>query len=91
MAVVAWTDEAFDDLDAISLYIGTRNPAAADRLAETIWTAAERLGERPFAYRAGREPGTREAVVHPNYTMVYAVGLETIRILRVLHTSREYP
>lgn len=91
LARVAWTSEAYVDLDAITLYVGERSPAAADRLAEMIWSAAERLGDQPFVYRAGREPGTREAVVHPNYLVVYAVGVDTVRILRVLHASRQYP
>ena len=91
MARVAWTSEAYVDLDAITLYVGERNPAAAERLAETIWSAAERLGDQPFAYRGGREPGTREAVVHPNYIVVYSVGADAVRILRVLHASRQYP
>jgi len=35
-------------------------------------------------------PGTREAIVHPNYILVYRVG-ETIDILAVLHARQQYP
>ncbi|MDZ4362932.1 type II toxin-antitoxin system RelE/ParE family toxin [Brevundimonas sp.] len=91
MPSVVWTSEALVDLDEITLYVGLRNHAAAERLAETIWTAAEQLALQPFAYRPGREPTTREAVVHPNYIVVYTVGAESVRILRVLHASRQYP
>jgi plasmid stabilization system protein ParE len=42
-------------------------------------------------YRAGRVEGTREAVVHPNYIIVYRIGTEAVEILDVLHTRRQYP
>jgi toxin ParE1/3/4 len=35
-------------------------------------------------------PGTREAVVHPNYILVYRVG-ECIEVLAVLHARQQYP
>ena len=53
--------------------------------------AAEKLGTGPYLYRSGREPGTRETVVHPNYILVYAVQANSIRILRLLHTRQQYP
>ena len=34
---------------------------------------------------------TREAVVHPNYVLVYEVSGSTVTILRVLHTSQAWP
>jgi plasmid stabilization system protein ParE len=36
-------------------------------------------------------PDTREAVVHPNYIMVYRIESETITILRVLHAAQRWP
>ena len=42
-------------------------------------------------YRRGRIIGTREAVVHPNYILVYRVGADTVEVVNVLHTRREYP
>lgn len=45
----------------------------------------------PFAFRAGRVPGTRKYVCHPNYVVVYSVGTLSIHVLRILHTHREYP
>jgi len=42
-------------------------------------------------FRRGRRPNTREAVVHPNYILIYRVGAEAIEILAVLHTRQEYP
>ena len=42
-------------------------------------------------YRAGREPGTREAVITPNYILLYCVTAEAVEVLNVLHTRQQYP
>jgi toxin ParE1/3/4 len=42
-------------------------------------------------YRAGRVAGTREAVLHPNYILVYRVATDTIEVVRVLHARQRYP
>lgn len=88
---VVWTDDAFDDIDRIAAHIAVDNPAAADRVTERLFEAASALPEHPFVYRAGRTPDTREAVVLPNYLIIYRVETDTIRILNVLHASRQYP
>jgi len=88
---VSWTNRGLDDLDLITDYIGDRNFAAAERIRILIEDAAERLPNHPYAHRPGRVPGTREAVVHPNYIIVYAVGAATITILAVIHARQQYP
>jgi plasmid stabilization system protein ParE len=35
--------------------------------------------------------GTREAIVHPNYILVYRVGEKAVEIVAVVHARREYP
>lgn len=91
MLLVIWTDEAASDLESIADYVGARNFSAASRLTELLYTSAERLGEHPYLYRSGREPGTREAVAHPNYIIIYRVEAAAVRVLRVLHASQQYP
>lgn len=91
MLLVIWTDQAAADLESIADYVGERNLPAARRLVELIYSSAESLGERPYLYRSGREPGTREAVVHPNYIVVYRVEATAVRVLRILHASQQYP
>jgi plasmid stabilization system protein ParE len=59
--------------------------------SDAISYCAERLPSHPFMYRPGRVAGTREAVVHPNYILVYRVGEELIEILAVLHARQQYP
>jgi len=85
-----WRPEARHDLHEITGYIADRNPAAADRIGTAIENTAERLPDHPRIHRPGRVPGTREAIVHPNYILVYRVG-ETIDILAVLHARQQYP
>ena len=91
MLAVRWSDEATYDLADIIDYIEQRDPRAAIRLHADITTTAEYLGERPFLYRPGRLAGTREAVVRPNYLIVYQVGETWVDVLRILHAAREYP
>ena len=52
--------------------------------------ATSRIIQNPSLYRPGRVAGTREAVVHPNYILVYRVT-GTIEILAVLHARQRYP
>ena len=48
------------------------------------------LTEEPHRGRAGRWPNTRELVVRP-YVIPYRVKGETVEILRVFHSAREWP
>ncbi len=87
---LVWTDDATRDLLEILDYIAPRNFAASERLKATIRHAAEALPDHPYIYRPGRAAGTREAVVHPNYILVYRVA-DAIEILAVLHARQQYP
>lgn len=91
MQTVRWTEEAATDLVDIIDYIELRNAAAAQDLLATILQSVENLPLMPYAFRLGRVAGTREHVVHPNYIVVYRVGMEAIEILRVLHSRQQYP
>lgn len=42
-------------------------------------------------HRAGRAPDTREAIITPNYILIYPVGAQAIEILAVKHTRQQYP
>jgi toxin ParE1/3/4 len=88
---LSWSAQAISQLDAIAAYIDQYNPAAADALVERVEACAERLTEYPFMYRVGRVSGTRDALAHPNYLLVYRVTADSVEILRVLHTRQQYP
>lgn len=91
MLQVVWALEALDDASGIVDYISDHNPAAADRMTELIFGSAENLSLNPYLYRPGRRDGTREAIIHPNYILVYRVEANQIRIVNVLHSARQYP
>ena len=91
MLTLVWRASALADLEEIVAYIAERNEAAARRLQDAIEACAERLPQFPFLYRPGRVEGTREAVVHPNYILVYRVGTERVEIVSVIHARRQYP
>ena len=91
MLPVEWRPQALDALEDIAAYLSERNPYAAEALQRAIEEAVEGLPQHPYLYRPGRVPGTREAVVHPNYLVVYRVATDHIAILDVLHARQEYP
>ena len=91
MLPVVWSSEALDDLEGIVDYISLRNPAAADRIQALVENAVERMPAHPYIHRPGRVFGTREAIVHPNYIVIYKVESEVIDIVAVLHARQNYP
>ena len=91
MLNLIWNPAARQDVHEITAYISKRDPDAAERIGQLIQAGAERSASHPYAHRPGRAPGTREAVVHPNYIVIYEVRLDEIEIMAVIHSHREYP
>ena len=91
MLRLVWRAGALDDLDDILTYIAERDIGAAERLYAAIEACAERLPEHPFMFRPGRVPGTREAVVHPNYILIYRVTTDAVEIVNLVHARQRYP
>lgn len=91
MLTLVWRAAALDDLEEVIAYIAERDLAAAERLQSVIEACAERLPEHPFMYRTGRVPGTREAVVHPNYILIYRVTTVAVEVVNLVHARQEYP
>lgn len=78
-------------LEGIVDYIALENPAAAESAYWEIVRAAEKLPEFPALGRAGRHPETRELSISGlPYRIVYEVGPDTVTILAVFHTSRDF-
>ncbi len=86
-----WTIDALADHDDIIGYIADRNPDAAERLKKLFDRCAKQLLEFPLMHRSGRVPGTREAIVHPNYLLIYSIEPDAIVITAVLHARQQYP
>jgi len=49
------------------------------------------LKTSPYAGRPGLVPGTREFIPHPSYRMVYLIDDDTLPIVTLVHTSRQWP
>lgn len=77
---VVWTPEAQQDRADVWDYIAADNPQAAARLARHSM-----LG------RPGKIPGTRELIPHESYRVVYEIDGETVWILTLVHTARQWP
>jgi len=86
-----WTPEAIQDRLTIYDYLEADNPAAALALDELFSEKAARLLDHPGLGRPGRSTGTRELVAHQSYVLVYDLAGDAIRMLRVLHTARQWP
>lgn len=92
---VQWSRDALDDLKSQIAYIVKDNPNAAHRVADRIDGTATLLGEMATG-RPGRVSGTYEKpVTGLPYIIAYTIhaqhNRETISILRVIHTARNWP
>jgi len=88
---LVWTRPAATDRREIRAYIAQDNPSAALALDELLSERAGRLLDHPQLGRPGRVTSTRELVAHRNYILVYDVTADSVRVLRVLHATRQWP
>lgn len=91
---VRWSTDALTDLANQVSYIAADNPSAARRVADAIDRTALALGDMPIG-RPGRVTGTYEkSVTGLPYILAYAItqasGEETVAIVRVIHTARDW-
>jgi plasmid stabilization system protein ParE len=83
-------------MDSMVAYIAADNPAAALKVLGRIEQAAEKLGQMAIG-RRGRVSGTYERPLSGlPYIIAYALqtlpsGRERVVILRVIHTTRNWP
>ncbi|EJT06850.1 type II toxin-antitoxin system RelE/ParE family toxin [Rhizobium sp. CCGE 510] len=95
MRPVFWSEAAHRDNLEILRYIAVDNPDAAERVVNAIEDAGKKLGE--FATgRSGRVTGTYEkSLARLPYIISYELrsiaGRESVVILRVIHTARDWP
>ena len=88
---LTWTSQARDNLREIVSYIGADNPSAAREMQARIEKLTAYVARQPFMGRPGAVLGTREAIPHPSYRLVYQLGEEAVFILAIVHTSRRWP
>jgi len=87
-----WSNDALEDLAAIRRYIAEDHPAAAQSVGQRILSTITYLRDHPGIGRAGRVQGTRELII-PGlpYIVPYRMKENLIELLRVFHTSRQWP
>ena len=89
---IIWRRAALNDLEAIREFIAQDNPRAATRIFAAIKAAIDPLADHPNLGRPGRVEGTRELIVaYLPYIVVYRVAEGVVRVLAVIHTSRQWP
>lgn len=92
MLIIKWLTLAAQDFEEAMQYIHQANPEAAERVARRIWELTQKLAHHPGQGRPGRVNGTRELVISETpYIVPYRVVDNRVEILRVLHTSRQWP
>jgi toxin ParE1/3/4 len=87
-----WTSTAAKDLENIANYLFEKTPENAPRLIREIYDTPGTLKSFPNRGRAGKKEGTRELVL-PSlpYIIVYLIRGDTVYIVRVLHSSQDWP
>jgi toxin ParE1/3/4 len=88
---VVWTPEAQQDRGDLWDYIAAENPRAAARMDELFSEAAASLADHPMLGRPGKISGTRELIPHESYRLVYEIDGETVWVLTVVHSARQWP
>ncbi len=90
--VLVWLRRASADRDAQLDYVGQRNPSAAIKQGDRIAHQVEALTRNPAMGKHGRQQGTRELVISgTRFIVVYRVRGERIEVLRLLHSSQQWP
>jgi addiction module RelE/StbE family toxin len=88
---VIWTPDALQDRADVWDYIAADNLRAAARMDELFSDAVARLTDHPMLGKSGKIPGTRELITHESYRFVYEIDNETVWILALVHTARQWP
>ena len=89
---IRWLQIALDDINSIAEYISLNNHQAAIRIVKLIHSNVRLLIDQPSIGRTGRVPETRELIISGSHFIVpYRIKDNEIHILRVIHSSREWP
>ena len=91
-AQLVWSQDAlanrFDQLE----FIAQDNPLGAIDQDEQIERQTHMLLNHPILGKPGRRQGTRELVIsHTPFIVVYRINGNRIELLRMLHSSQQWP
>lgn len=90
MAVVSWTTQALDDLDAICEFIARDAPRYAQLFAMQAFESIDRLEKFPHSGRVVPEINKQEIreVILGNYRIVYRLREGEVEIITVHHGAQ---
>ena len=88
---IVWTPEAQQDRFDIWKYIASDNPRAAAQIDSLFSNTVAELRNQPHMGRHGKVSGTRKLIPHKNYRLVYEVNQQTVWIIALVHTARQWP
>jgi addiction module RelE/StbE family toxin len=91
MLPIVWRPAARRNWHAIIDYVSDHSPQGAKTLRTHLEHVLLQVSAHPRSGREGRVQGTREALIHTNYILVYRAEAYQIRIINVLHSARQYP
>ena len=87
---VIWTRKALRDREAIWLFLADRSVPYADRVERRLRQRGDGLGRFPYLGRTVGSAGERElSVPDTQYVIVYEVGDDAIRILKLWHSAQD--
>lgn len=89
---VRWLRSGLRSIEIAQAFIAADNPQAAARLIDAVRSRAQLLADNPKLGRVGRIPGTREMILGGMpFLIIYRLTPDEVQILRLLHTSQEFP
>lgn len=91
---VVWLKRARLDLNDALDWIATRNPGAAENIAQLIHLQISQLATYPQLGRVGKIENTRELVIQQTrYIAAYRIDIKNkqIQILALTHHSKSWP
>jgi toxin ParE1/3/4 len=88
---VVWTPDAEQDRLTIWDYLEARDPDAAVWMDSLFSDAVGGLAEFPMLGHEGEISGTRELTPHRSDRLVYEVAGDTVWILVLIHSARQWP
>jgi toxin ParE1/3/4 len=88
---LVWTRSARKDRREIFELIQVDSVRAACKIDVIFLQKAALLARFPELGRPGRVSETRELLAHRHYFIIYRIRRNQLEILRLLHTSRQWP
>ena len=87
---ITWAPRARKDFNDAIIYLKSRSPAGAERVAARILEAVRLLETFPRAAPSSRHRGLRQLVVRRTpYLVIYRVEADRVEIRAVIHAKRK--